>query len=325
MSHSNPDLAPDPDADRPAEQSSEPAPSRRCLVVLNASAGLKRGEEIATRVRNALAAARLEATVRPSSGRDVGDLARRAAVDPRFDVVVAAGGDGTVSAVAGALAGTEKPLAVLPVGTLNHFAKDLGLPLDLEAAARVIATAVPRRIDVGEVNGRVFVNNSSVGVYPRVVRERERLRARMGRWIGKGIAMIWAIVAVLLRLTPVSVRIRWEGREVPRRTTFVFVGNNRYDTALLSTQRREALDRGILGVYVGKERTRVGLVRLAIRGLLRRVDASDLEALEVRSVTLDSHRNTVAVAVDGEVVQQRPPIRYRVRPGALLVLAPPPA
>jgi diacylglycerol kinase family enzyme len=230
-----------------------------------------------------------------------------------------------VSAVAGALAGAEKPLAILPLGTLNHFARDLAVPADLEAAAGVIAAAAPRRVDVGEVNGRVFVNNSSVGVYPRVVRERERLRRRVGAGLGKWLAMAWASGAVLLRLRPLSVRIRWPGGELPRRTTFVFVGNNRYDTAVVASQRREALDRGVLGVYVGRERTRLGLVRLGLRAIVRRVDGGDLDALEVTGLTLESRRPSMWVALDGEVVRLRPPIRYRILPGALRVLAPPAA
>jgi diacylglycerol kinase family enzyme len=307
------------------------APARRWAVVLNASAGGAGDAEVAGRVRDALAAAGVEATVWTTRGADAATLARRAADDPAFDAIVAAGGDGTVSAVAGVLAGTGRPLAVLPLGTLNHFAKDLGVPADLDAAARALAAAAPRSVDVGEVNGRVFVNNSSIGVYPRVVRERERLRKRLGRSVGKWLAMAWALVLVLLRLRPLSVRIRWgRGGEpteggVARRTTFVFVGNNRYDTVLLANQRRAALDRGVLGVYVGREQTRLAMLRLGVRSLLRRVDARDLEALEVCSLALHSRRRSLAVAVDGEVARLTPPIRYRVRPGALQVLAPAPA
>ncbi len=298
------------------------SPPRRCVVVLNASAGSAGGEDVAERLRAALSAAGAEAQIRASTG-DLGAVARAAAEDHAVDVVVAAGGDGTVSAVAGALAGSDTPLGVLPLGTLNHFAKDLGIPADLEGAARVIASGAPRRVDVAEVNGRVFVNNSSIGVYPHAVRERERARRRLGRWLGKGLAMAWAALRVLVRLRPLSVRIRWSGGAGPRRTPFVFVGNNRYDTALVATQRREALDRGILGVYVATAPTRLGLLRLAARALVDKVDPGrDVEALEVASLAIESHHRRLAVSVDGEVIALRPPIRYRIRPGALRVLAP---
>jgi diacylglycerol kinase family enzyme len=312
----------DPQANE-TERPGERAGARRCAVLLNTTAGGAGGDDVAEKVRSALAGAGLVATILTPSGGDLIELARRAAADPAVDVVVAAGGDGTVSAVAGVLAGTEKPLAVLPVGTLNHFAKDLCIPPDLEGAAAIIASASPRRVDVGEVNGRVFVNNSSVGVYSRAVREREWLRARVGAFVGKWLAMGWAATSVLLRLRPMSVRIRWSGGEVPRRTPFVFVGNNKYDTAAVSTQRRDALDRAVLGVYVGKEQTRLGLVRLALRAITGRADGSVLEAFEVRDLELETRRRTLHVSVDGEVVRTTAPIRYRIRPGALQVLAPP--
>jgi diacylglycerol kinase family enzyme len=297
-------------------------PVERMRVVVNEKAGAGAGSDATERVRAALAAANLRATLWPAHGREIVDAARRAVADPTCDVIVAAGGDGTVSAVAGVVAGTGKVLGVLPAGTLNHFAKDLGIPPRIEEAAAALAGARVRPIDVGEVNGIVFVNNSSVGIYPRVVRERERLLARLGR--GKWLATAWAAAAVVSRLQPLSLRIRWEGGAAAARTTFAFVGNNRYDTALLATQRRAALDAGVLGVFIGRERSRLGLLRLGARAALAHLDERDLDALEVREVTLESHRRTLWVALDGEVRRLRPPIRYRIRPGALRVLAPPP-
>ena len=303
------------------ERHPERYPAGRFEVIVNAGAGGAGADDVAERVRAALAEAGIAAVVRVASGTSCRDAAALAAADPSCAAVVAVGGDGTVSAVAGAVAGTGKPLGILPLGTLNHFAKDLGLPLELADAARALATALPRTVDVAEVNGRVFVNNSSIGVYPRAVRTRKRLRARLGKWLAMGLAL----VRVIVRIRPLSVRIRWEGGARPRRTTFVFVGNNVYDTELLATQRRAALDAGVLGVYAGAERSRLGLLRLALRALRGRIDpARDLEALVVPWVTLESHRRTLLVSVDGEVVRLAPPIRYRIRPGALRVLAPPP-
>jgi len=315
-----------PVADEPVEEVpgapsavEEHPPGQRFTVVLNATSGAK-DDEVAGRVRAALAAAGISATIRVGHGSEVARLARHAVDDPACDVVIAAGGDGTVSAVAGAVAGTEKLLAVLPTGTLNHFAKDLGMPAELDDAAAAIASARVHRIDVAEVNGIPFVNNSSVGIYPRIVLERERLRRRFGH--GKWLATAWGLVAVVLRLRPLSLRFRWPGGTAVRRTTFAFIGNNEYDTALLETQRRKALDGGVLGVFVGTERTRRALLRLAVRAALRRIDARDVEALEVREITLESHRGTLWVAVDGEVRRLRPPLHYRIRPCSLLMLAP---
>lgn len=305
-----------PGAPGPADDRS---PGARFAVVLNATAGAG-GAEVADRVRAALAKAGISAAVWTAHGSDLEHVARRAVADPSCAAVIAAGGDGTASAIARVVAGTEKLFAVLPTGTLNHFAKDLGMPAGIEEAAAAIATSQVRLVDVGEVNGIVFVNNSSVGIYPRVVRERERLRRRFG--YGKWLATAWALAAVLIRLRPLSLRIRWDGGMAPRRTTFAFIGANRYDTALLATQRRKELDGGVLGVFVGTERTRLGLLRLGVRAALRRIDSRDLEALDAREVTLESRRDSLWVAVDGEVHRLRPPIHYKIRPGALRVLAP---
>ena len=122
-----------------------------------------------------------------------------AAVAEGAKLVVAGGGDGTISAVAGALAGSDTRLGILPLGTLNHFARDLGIPFDPDAAARLIAQGRDRRVDVAEVNGRVFINNSAVGLYPLMVRDREAQRSKLGR--SKRGAMAVAAGRTLLRFS----------------------------------------------------------------------------------------------------------------------------
>src|SRR5207237_242447 len=147
--------------------------------------------------------------------------------DARPDAVVAAGGDGTVSAIAGALVDSAIPLAIIPAGTLNHFARDLRIPTDLDAAARVIAAANARAVDVGKVNGRIFINNASIGIYPHIVSQRDDIRQRLGR--GKWIAMLMAALAVFKRHPTVTVRMNAPDVAIQRNTPFVFIGNNAYD------------------------------------------------------------------------------------------------
>ena len=145
-------------------------------VIINAGAGGSEDGEAARAVEAAFAACGAVAHVSVArDGGEVTELARRALTNGAR-AVVAGGGDGTVGSVAGALAGTDRPLGVLPLGTLNHFAKDLRIPLGLEEAARNVCEGREARVDVGEVNGQVFVNNSSLGLYPRIVRRRERLQ-----------------------------------------------------------------------------------------------------------------------------------------------------
>jgi diacylglycerol kinase family enzyme len=256
------------------------------------------------------------------NGRRI-DQAAEEAMRRGAEAIVAGGGDGTVSAVAGVVAGSGVPMGVLPLGTLNHFAKDLGLPLDLDAAARVVLDGATRRVDVAEVNGRVFVNNSSIGVYPRMVRLRERLRER-GR--GKWLAMAWAALVVLRRRPFVAVRVKTDEDTVVRRTPFVFVGNNQYNMTGLSAGSRPSIADGRLALYLMNAGERRSLLWLAFQ-LLRGRGTDQLRELDMlcaAEATIETRRPWWDVAVDGEVVPLRAPLEYRLRPGALTVFAPEP-
>ena len=151
------------------------------------------------------------------SGVKVAELAREAARGD-WTVIVAGGGDGTINAVASAVVGSDKVLGVLPLGTLNHFARDLKIPNDLDLAARAIISGQTISVDVGEVNGRIFLNNSSLGLYPTIVLEREK-KQRLGS--GKWPAFVWAAVTVFRRYPFLDVRLSVDGKEFRRRTPFV--------------------------------------------------------------------------------------------------------
>ena len=178
------------------------------------------------------------------SGDEISPSAARALGEKRR-TVVAGGGDGTVNAVAGS--GRHRYRArCSPIGTLNHFAKDLGIPLGLEAAVRNIFTGQVIKVDVGEVNGRVFVNNSGVGLYPHIVRQREE-EQRHGHV--KWVAFVLAVGSVLRRYSRLRVRLHMDEAEALARVTpFLFVGNNRYEIAGLEIGRRTSLEFGRLWV-----------------------------------------------------------------------------
>ena len=249
---------------------------------------------------------------------DIG-AAARAAVGEGCSVLVAGGGDGTVSAAAQAVVGTEVPLGVLPLGTLNHFARDLGIPQELDEAVRVVVRGRVREVDVGEVNGRTFLNNSSLGVYPRIVELRSQ---HGGRGPGKWIAALWATLAVLRRHPFLTVRIRTEDEEVVRRTPFVLVGNNEYRMSGLHPASRESLDGGVLAVYVMDASQRRSLLRLGWDVLRHGPDGvGELDLLRVTEAVVESGRSHLKVALDGEVAGMASPLRYRSRPGALRVIA----
>jgi diacylglycerol kinase family enzyme len=193
--------------------------------------------------------------------------------------------------------------------------------LDLRSAVRTIGQGRVRAVDVGEVNGRCFINNSSIGLYPRIVIRRDRQSQRLGR--GKWTAMLMACASVFRRYPLVRVVLRAGEDRFPRTTPFVFVGNNRYDMSLLSLGGRPALDKGELCVYFANRTGRFGLVRLMFRALLGRLEqADDFDSLLLPELRIETRKKTLRVALDGEVTSMRPPLEYRIRPGALKVIVP---
>ncbi|MEO5671649.1 MAG: diacylglycerol kinase family protein [Ramlibacter sp.] len=254
------------------------------------------------------------------TGSDIEAAARNAVAD-QSGTVVAGGGDGTVSAVASQLADTGVALGVLPMGTLNHFARDLGIPLDLDAAIDTIARGRPVDVDAGEVNGRIFINNSSLGLYPDIVLDRERQRRRLGR--GKWRALLAACVHAARRYPVLSLHLDLNDEALDRRSAFVFIGNNEYRMEGFEIGERERVDAGTLSLYVTQRTGRFGLLRLALRALLGRLrQARDFDMLTAPTVVVRTPHRQVRVAIDGEVDVMQTPLTYRVRRGALRVLVP---
>jgi diacylglycerol kinase family enzyme len=213
------------------------------------------------------------------------------------------------------------PMGVLPLGTLNHFAKDLQIPLDLEGAVKVMAEGHIQSIDVAECNDRPFINNSSIGIYPQVVRDRDEQRMRLGR--GKWFAMFIATINALRRFPLLHVRIGIGDQSVLRRTPFVFVGNNKYIMSLMSVRGRERLDEGTLSLYIANRTGRFGMLWLALRMLFGRLDqAKDFDSIYVSELWIETGKRRLHVAMDGEVENIAPPLHYRSTPGALRVFVP---
>jgi diacylglycerol kinase family enzyme len=295
----------------------------RTTVLLNPTSGLQtfwRGGEGSRQIEAMFRDAGVAADVQVVASKHLAARAREAAAS-EADVVVAGGGDGTVSTVAGALAGGPKPLGVLPLGTWNHFARDLNIPLRPDEAVRTIAAGHTRAVDVGEVNGHVFVNNSSLGIYPRIVREREGRRSRLGgrKWL----ALMATVRAAFRRFPLVRVRVETEGRSVRSSTPLLFIGNNRYEISLLSIKGRPKLDCGEVWFYLVKAQGRLSLARLALRMFLGRLEqADDFEAHGATEIWVETARRRLKVAKDGEVLSLQPPLTFRSRPAALRVLVP---
>ncbi len=291
-------------------------------VIINAGSGsVTEGE--AERDLNELFAERgLRANVHfAEAGDDIESVAAKAA-DNDAEIIVAGGGDGTISAVAAIVHKAGKTLGVLPLGTLNNFSKDLGIPQDLSDAIEVIAAGHTRTIDLAEVNGRIFINNSSIGLYPRIVRSREK-QQKLGR--GKWLAALWASLR-MFKLSPfLKVVITVDGKEFLRKTPFVFVGNNEYDMDIYNIGRRSELDSGKLGVYFLHRGGRWGVAVMVIRTIFGRLEQwRDFEIISTDEISIRTRKRRMQVAFDGEVEVMSSPLHYRSIPGALKVIVPRP-
>jgi diacylglycerol kinase family enzyme len=252
------------------------------------------------------------------------DLASRAAqAADRGDIIVAAGGDGTVSTVAAVAVERGATLGVLPMGTLNHFAKDAGVPQDLDAAVAAIVAGTRRDVDVAEVNGRIFINNSSVGIYPRLVWERE-MEQRRGR--RKSTAFAIAMVRTWRRYRTLVARLQVDDAGAMVRTPFVFVGNNEYKAEGFELGGRTNLDEGRLSVFLAPECGQYEFLMLPFRALAKRLrTGAPFVGFGAESVSVSVPYPRVSVARDGEVEIMQSPLVYRIRPRALRIIVPAPA
>jgi diacylglycerol kinase family enzyme len=289
------------------------------IVIFNKGSGEQKGSDD---LRTALHAAGLEPRLLIAhSGHEVVRLAAEAAADPD-PVVVAAGGDGTISTVAAALAGTGKTLGIIPRGTFNFFARRLRIPLELADAVETLANARTETIDLGEVNDRVFINNSSIGLYPAALREREEAYHKFGR--NRLVAYLSGAVALLRQSgRHLHLRLKADGDALALRSQFVFVCTNRDQLDFYQIRGSECLDAGMLAVYTAPPLHWVQMIRLGARMILRRLDqAEEYVALCTGELDIETRRPRIEVAIDGERVTMQCPLRYRLRRNALRVLVP---
>jgi diacylglycerol kinase family enzyme len=243
------------------------------------------------------------------------------AVQGTGNVIVAGGGDGTVLAVAEAIAGTDKTLGILPLGTMNALARDLALPLDLEGAIVALGSSEPRAIDLAEVNGRPFLHNVIIGLVPSIAVGRELIR-------GKGVIEKLGFVRFMLRrfarARRIALALRREGGDVRiERLQTLVVANNSYEQRFGTIMSRRRLDRGSLTVYLIRSLRVPDAVRLAVEMLWGTWQEDEvIEFEQVRSLDVDGKRKRVLATMDGEVLHLDLPLRFGVRPKSLQVLAP---
>jgi YegS/Rv2252/BmrU family lipid kinase len=237
--------------------------------------------------------------------------------------IVAAGGDGTITALAAALVDTDRQLAILPLGTVNALAKDLNVPLDLPSAVAALQTSESRRIDVGEVNGRIFLHKVVIGLIPGMAAGREKIRGRYD--VSAKIGFLRYFFRRLARAKRMAVAIETDnGARRVERVQALAVASNAYDEGLGQFFSRQSLDRGTLTLYVLSHFTLGDFLRLTTGMLMGHwQDDKALRMESVKTVTITTHKSLMKVMFDGEVESLQTPLQFAIRPLALTVLVPP--
>lgn len=290
----------------------------RLPVVVNASGGTasSMGDQLGPKIEAAFADAGLAIELHLVKGEVLLDTVRQYADTP---MVAVGGGDGSLGGAAGILAEAGSTLAILPLGTRNHLAKQLGVPEELADVARLIATGNTARIDIAHVGPRTFVNNASIGTYPQLVRTRDH--SDLPKWL----ATIPAAWFVLRRHDHQRLTLAWEGERRDIVTPMLFVGNNRYQLDGEHIGERTCITDGVLSLYAVAPRGRMALIAFAIRALFGRADAQhDFDALvDVPGLTVSGCGGSVDVALDGEVARMELPLEFTIARRGLSVVAAP--
>lgn len=308
-----------------------PAPSaRRPLhVVINAGSGQHDAQQTQAVLEEVFqAAGHATQFVRLGDPADLAAACERAAAQAAAGggVLVAVGGDGTINMAAAAALRYGCALGVIPQGTFNYLARDHGIPLDAQAAARALVRARPQPVQVGLVNDHLFLVNASLGLYPQVLQDREAFKARLGR--RRWVALLAAVATVFRWHRRLRLEIELDGERTMLTTTTLFVGNNRLQVEQVGLEEEVAqrTGRGRLAGVVTRPVGAWTLLWLAVRGALGRLgDADQVQTFsfhELRVRVLGARR--VKVATDGEVLVMAPPLRFAAAAQRLLLMVPGP-
>lgn len=299
-------------------------PVRKIAVIYNARSGALASDSgtPAERVNDLFARRGISTELKEFEPATVGDDVR-ALLGHAPDAVIVAGGDGTIRSVAERLVQTDVPLGVLPAGTMNVLARDLGIPTELEAAADALVGAPVQRIDVASVNGKPFLCSSALAMMPHLGRVRERAR---GQSAWPLLRLVVRAIRIVRRYPRMRLRIVVDGYERTVRTSAIVVSNNPLSTQPAPKLGRERLDSGQLVAYATRDRTRWDLVAIGAK-LMDGTWQNDRRVRTYEGATVEVHSSKLrltSVMSDGETDQLTMPLRYEIQPRALAVLAPKP-
>jgi diacylglycerol kinase family enzyme len=293
----------------------------KVCVVMNRGSGKKKHQELRQMLEDRLAPACGTYVLRESrKGSDLPALARQVAGEG-FDLVIAAGGDGTQSAVAGALTGTDTIMGVLPGGTFNYFARDLGVGEAIEDALDTLLDARVETVDVGDVNGLIFLNNVSLGAYPQILKTREGIYKRWGR---SRLAAYWSVLVALRRLRkPMQLVARVDGQAQRYTSALVFVARSAYQLDSFGLEGAAEIRRGEFAVLIAKAKKPLPLMRSALRMAVgHSAKDDDFDLILTDELQIETPKRRQLVAHDGEKTQLDSPFRLEVRHDGLRVLLP---
>jgi diacylglycerol kinase family enzyme len=310
--------------------STEVDPNAKFFIVLNGGSGHEDTAETRETIERVLCEAgrRWQLHVVEDAAQ-LHAVARQAVQDARAarGVVVAAGGDGTINAVAQATLGSECPFGVLPQGTFNYFSRTHGIPFDTAEATRLLVSARAHPVQAGMVNDRLFLVNASIGLYPRLLEDREAKKQQLGR---SRLVALWAALGTLMQQhRPLRLRID-EGRTSRiMHTVTLFVGNNRLQLEQVGIPEAELLGHGQLAAIAVRPVGMLKMLWLMLRSAFGALGAAeDIINFAFRRITVKPAfafgRRPVKVAVDGEVLWLQPPIEFSVASELLYLLKPEP-
>lgn len=290
-------------------------------VILNAKSGSQKADEARAAIEQVLGKSGRPFHITMATGEELGRITKeKAATD--CGVLVAAGGDGTICCVAEAALKHGKTLGVIPLGTFNYFAKNLGIPLEPGEAARVILEGNTVRAPVLDLNGRLILNNTSIGIHPAVLLKRRQIYRRWGR---NQISAYLSVLLTAFQPPPrLRVRLATDEGEVTRETPLVMVCSNAFQMEAFGLAGKECLAEGDFALYVARMAGRMTIMRHGWRTLLKRLRPGiDYEVICTSEVTIETlQRRRFRAAVDGDLERLESPLRFRVAPEALCVLAP---
>ena len=293
---------------------------KKIAVILNTESGSEQTSAKIKKIQEAFSKENIYPKIFLNEvGGDIEEKASQASVEG-YNIIAAYGGDGTVSAVASGILGKMSTLGVIPGGTFNHFAKDLNIPLDIDKAVAVILHGHEIFIDIGKVNNKFFINNSSIGVYQKLVRHRESLED-IG-WTKLGASVV-ALAKTAWLYPSLNIKIKSKEKEIVVRTPLVFIGNNEYLLEGVNVGRRKSLTDKKLSVHIADFTKRLDFIPLFFGAITENIKNFDgLHIYYTEKVIIESEKSYLNVALDGEVRPIQTPLVYEILPSALKVLVP---